>query len=123
MYHPPLAGALAGVIALAAVTQATGGEVCRPKLAVTNVQFSEMQPPTLERRWAATVLVDASRCTTTAGNFEIGFSGLKEIGPDLEFREKFTWSPPSVEVRVDFWADEAVQGYWIDSVQACPCAR
>jgi hypothetical protein len=28
-----------------------------------------------------------------------------------------------VKVGVDFWADEAVEHYWIDSVQACPCAR
>ena len=27
------------------------------------------------------------------------------------------------EVGVDFWADEAVEYYWIESVQACPCAR
>jgi hypothetical protein len=26
-------------------------------------------------------------------------------------------------VGVDFWADEAVESHWIDSVQACPCAK
>ena len=47
----------------------------------------------------------------------------KENGGEIEFRERFQWSSPAVKVGLDFWADEAVEYYWIDSVQACPCAR
>jgi hypothetical protein len=117
------AALLVGGIGLAGVTHAVGQQTCRPALAIKDVQFSEMQPPTRERRWTAVVAVDASRCTTTAGSFEIGISRQKENGVEVEFRERFTWSLPSVKVGVDFWADEAVESYWIDSVQACPCAR
>ena len=31
------------------------------------------------------------------------------------------WKPDSVEVSLDFWADEAVEGYWLNHVAACPC--
>ena len=105
------------------MTGAAGEQICKPALTFTNVQFSEMQPPTLERRWTAIVSVDASHCATTAGYFDVGFSRLKETGIEVEFREQFIWSPPRVTVGVDFWADEAVESYWIDNVQACPCAK
>jgi hypothetical protein len=97
--------------------------VCKPTLTIKNVAFTEMLPPTLERKWSATVIADASRCASTAGYFEIGISRIKEYGADLEFREEFIWSAPSVKIGLDFAADEAVQSYWIDSVQECPCAR
>jgi hypothetical protein len=116
-----VAGLLAGSIGLGA-TQAFGGAACKPTLAINSVQFSEMRPPTLERRWTAVVSVDASRCATTAGRFEIGFSRLKENGTEVEFREPFIWSSPFVTVGVDLWADEAVESYWIDRIQTCPCA-
>ena len=51
------------------------------------------------------------------------FARQKENGLELEFREQFIWSVPQVLVSVDFWADEAVGTYWIDSVQPCPCAK
>jgi hypothetical protein len=114
---------LAGSMGLIDVTQAVGQQACKPTLAFKEVQFSEMQPSTGERRWTAVVSVDASRCATTAGFFEIGFSRQKENGGEIEFRERFQWSSPAVKVGVDFWADEAVEYYWIESVQACPCAR
>jgi hypothetical protein len=113
----------AASIALAGVVQAAVAQECKPILSVKNVEFSPMRLPTLERRWTATVLVDASHCSTTVGYFEIGFSRLKENGDDMDFRERFAWSSPSITIGVDFWADEAVQHYWIDSVQACPCPQ
>jgi hypothetical protein len=118
-----VAGLLVGLISLVGVTEAVSEQTCRPALVFKDVQFSEMQPPTLARRWTAVVSVDASRCTTTAGYFEVGFSRLKETAPELEFREQFVWSVPSVKLAVDFSADEAVEVYWIDKVYACPCAR
>jgi hypothetical protein len=122
-YRRCLAWLLAGGIGLTGAAPAIAGPTCKPTLAVTQVQFSEMRKPTLERRWTATVTADASRCTTTAGYFEIGISRMKEYGPELEFREQFIWSTPSVTIGIDFWADEAVEAYWVDSIQACPCAR
>jgi hypothetical protein len=119
-----LSGFLAGIIGLISVTEAAGQQACRPTLAFAEVQFSEMQPSTLERKWSAVVSVDASRCAAnSAGSFQVVFSRLKEIGPDLEFREQFTWRPPSVTVAVDFAADEAVERYWIANITPCPCAR
>jgi hypothetical protein len=114
---------LAGGIGLIGVTQAVGKPLCKPSLAIKDVQLSEVHQPTQERRWTATVSVDASRCRTTAGYFEAGFLRQKENALELEFREQFIWSSPSVKIGVDLWADEAVETQWIDSVQACPCAK
>jgi hypothetical protein len=114
---------LAAGIGLTGPAHASGRQICRPSLTFGQVQFSEMRPPTQERRWTAIVSVDASACMTGSGQFEIGFLRLKENGADWEFHERFRWSVPSVEIAVDFWADEAVEDYWIDDVLACPCAR
>lgn len=121
MHRPYLIALLAGGIALISVTQAIGQQTCRPALAVKQVRFSEMKPPTLERNWTAVLSVDASRCTTTSGRFEIVFSRLKENGIEIEFHEQFTWRPDEVEVSVGFWADEAVERYWLANIAACPC--
>jgi hypothetical protein len=121
MHRPYLIGLLAGGIALISVTEAIGQPTCRPALAVKQVRFSEMKPPTLERNWTAVLSVDASRCTTTSGRFEIVFSRLKENGIEIEFREQFTWRTHEVQVSVGFWADEAVERYWLANIAACPC--
>jgi hypothetical protein len=113
---------LAGIIGLTNVTHAIGGPECKPTLAFEEVHFTKMQAPTLERKWTAVVSVDASGCAAnSAGYFDIVFTRLKEIGPDLEFREQFIWLPPSVKVGVDFAADEAVERYRIDSIKGCRC--
>ena len=117
-----VSGLLAGAIGLIGMAPAVGQQMCRPKLAVTEVTFSKWQLPSMERRWTAVVSVDASRCAAASGGyFEMGFSRLKENGMELEFREQFIWLPPSVLVGVDFWADEAVERYWIDNVTPCTC--
>jgi hypothetical protein len=125
MYRPCiLSGLVAGIVALISVTQALGQQLCRPALAIKDVRFSEMRPPTWERKWTAVVSVDASRCAMNSiGSFEIVFSRMKENAVEMEFSEKFTWSSPAVTVAVDFWADEAVERYWISNVSACVCAR
>jgi len=121
---PTLAALLAGVIGLTGASQALGREVCKPALSISNVQFSKWQLPTLERKWTATVAVDASHCApNTAGTFEIGFLRLVENGVDIEFTEEFVWMSPAVNVGVDFWANEAVGRSWINKVSACPCAK
>jgi hypothetical protein len=115
-----LCALLAG-ISLAGEAQAFGQKLCKPILAIKEAHFSAMQPPTLERKWTAIVAVDASRCATTSGLFEIEFTRLKENGFETNFQSHFTWRPISVEVSVDFWADEAVEGFWLNNVAACPC--
>ncbi len=118
-----VAWVVAGSVSFVGVTHAAANLTCRPSLVIKDGQLSEMLKPTLERKWTAVVSVDASRCATTAGYFEVGFSRLKENSIDLDFREQFAWSSPKVTIGVDFWADEAVESYWIDSIQECPCAR
>ena len=112
---------LACGIGLIGTTQAVAGPPCKPALTFKEVRFSKMQPPTMERRWTALLSVDASSCATTSGRFEILFSRLKENSPEIDFVERFMWKPDAVEVSVDFWADEAVEGYRLNSVAACPC--
>jgi hypothetical protein len=117
-----ISGLFAGAISLIVVTQAVGQQVCKPTLAVTEVKFSKWKLPSMERRWTAVVSVDASRCTVNSGGyFEIGFSRLKENAMEFEFREQFIWLPPTAKVSADFWADEAVERYWIDNITPCTC--
>ena len=116
------AASIIAVLAFGCATQAMADDACAPTLAISDVHFTEMQPPTLSRTWSAVVAVDAAHCAANAtGTFEIVFVREKEIGPDLEFRERFVWRAPSVKVQVDFAADEAVQSYRIDNVTACDC--
>jgi hypothetical protein len=107
-------------IGLAGTAQAAG-PACVPSLAVREARFSPMTPPTMERKWTALLSVDASRCATTSGSFGILFSRLKENGPELDFEEHFTWTHGLIEVSVGFWADEAVELYWLNPVPPCPC--
>jgi hypothetical protein len=120
LYRSCLFGLLAA-IGLSSVTPAAGQPACRPVLAFKEVRFSQMRPPTLERTWTAVLSVDASRCATTSGRFAIVFSRSKENAPEIDFEERFVWQPASVEVSVDFWADEAVEGYRLINVAPCPC--
>jgi hypothetical protein len=124
MHRSWLSGIVAASVTLICITPAAGQQACRPTLAFTQVQLSPMRPPDLERQWTAVVSVDASRCAASStGTFQIGFSRLKEMGADLDFRQQFTWRPPSVNVHVDFAPDEAVERYWIENISSCPCAR
>ena len=124
MYRSFIGWFLAAGLAVTGVTQAVGQQLCKPTLTVTNAQLSEWRLPTMERKWTATVSVDASRCATnSSGRFEIGVLRLIENGVDIEFTEEFVWMSPSVKVGVDFWANEAVGRYWINKVSACTCAK
>ncbi len=114
---------LAGVLGMVGASAAVGQQVCKPALAISDVQFSGWQLPTMERKWTAKVAVDASKCAAnSSGYFEVGFLRLIENGVDIEFKEEFAWTSPSVQVGLDFWANEAVGSYWINKVSACPCA-
>ena len=103
------------------LSPAAAAPVCKPVIGFKDVRFSEVQRETMERIWSALLFVDASRCTTTSGRFVILFSRSKENAPEDEFVEPFVWKPGSMEVSVSFWADEAVEAYWLHNVAACPC--
>jgi hypothetical protein len=105
----------------ACLTPAVAAPLCKPVLVFKEVRFSPTQPETMERTWSATLSVDASRCATTSGRFEILFTRLKENAPEADFTERFSWRLHSVDVSVNFWADEAVGGYWLHNVAPCPC--
>ena len=118
-----VAGLLGAWLGFVGAAQAGGAPVCRPVLAFKDVTFAAMQQGAMERKWTATVIADASRCATTAGYFQVGLLREKEYSLGLEFREPFIWLVPSVQIGLDFWFDEAVEAYWVDSIQPCPCAR
>ena len=113
--------AFASVLGLGAAGAAFGQPMCRPALVFRDVHFSAMDRETLTRTWTARLAVDASRCATTSGRFEIGFAQQKETAPDIGFHEPFTWKPDSVEVSLEFAPDEAVAAYWLHGVAPCPC--
>ena len=110
-----------GLFVAACATQATAGPVCKPHLAFRQVNFSPINYETMERRWSATLSVDASRCDTASGRFEILFLLMSETAPDNDLARAFTWAPGLIEVAVDVTANEWVDGYWLQGIAACPC--
>ena len=120
MYRSFIYGIVAGTVGIDSIMSANGDPLCHPKLTANDVQFSEMIPPTLQRKWTAIVLVDASACQPNSiGYFDIVFTRLSETAPDLEFTERFAWRPPSVGVAVNFAANEAVQRFRVENITAC----
>jgi hypothetical protein len=112
---------LAATLVFLGAMPAVAGPLCRPALTVNEVRFSDIQQS--QRVWTARVDVDASRCAAKSGRFDIAFTRLKEIGPDLTFSEKFTWSTGQVEVSTVFWEDEGVLDYTIAYVAPCECRQ
>jgi hypothetical protein len=112
--------ALVASLMLGVAAPAGAEFACKPGLTFKDVRFSKAQ--NRQRKWTATLTVDASQCAETTGQFEIRFVRLKEFGPNLVFTEKFRWSPGSVEASLNFWWDEAVEDYWIGDVKPCGCA-
>ena len=117
----PIAFGLAAGLALTCIPHAVAAPICKPALAFRDISFSATHPETMERTWTAALSVDASRCATASGHFEILFSRQKENGPEVTFAEPFNWTPGVTEVSVQFWADEAVEAFWLHNVAACPC--
>ena len=63
--------------------QDMSGAACRPTLAISDVHFTEMQPPTLSRTWSAVVAVDAPGLAAHIGRV---LSRLTGDDRQLEFR-------------------------------------
>jgi hypothetical protein len=113
---------LVAMVEFSGVTDGTAQNLCRPALTLSEVQFSPIRTPKLQRSWTAVVTVDASECAVNStGHFDIVFTRLSENAPDLEFRERFVWSPFRRNIALDFAADEAVAGYRIENITPCVC--
>jgi hypothetical protein len=97
---------LTSLMVACGATQALGQAICKPTFAVKEVRFSTVQ--SMQRTWTALLDVDASRCATISGRFDIDFIRIKEYAPDLRFSEQFTWHPGRSKIAMKFWADEAV---------------
>ena len=121
MHRTCLSALSVGLVILAGAVQAFGQTLCKPALAIKDVRFSAIHLS--QRLWTAHIAVDASRCATTSGRFDIHFTRLKEIGPDLPFTEQFTWREGEFDVTSAFWADEAVLDYAIAYVAPCGCRK
>jgi len=106
------------IVSLLAATHAAGAPLCKPELTIKDVTFSPIH--NLQRTWTARIAVDAARCATESGRFQVNFVRLKEIAPDMDFNEQFSWTAGEIEVATDFSADEAVLYYTI-AAAACPC--
>ena len=118
MRSPPFP-LLLGTLALSCATPSIGAPLCKPELAVKEYQFA--QPRMSQRVWTARIAVDASRCATASGPFNVDFVRIKENAPDLTFTQRFTWKPGQIEASTDFALDEFVLDASIGDVAACPC--
>jgi hypothetical protein len=96
---PAMAG-LAAALVLCVPAQAMAGIACKPVVTFREVRFSEAQNQL--RKWTGVLAVDPGRCLATSGAFEIKFVRIKEMGPDLLFRERFKWNPGQTPVSLDF---------------------
>jgi hypothetical protein len=120
MHNPSLLVAAAATFIACAPAPTAAGPICKPKLTLAQVGFSEARNQ--QRTWTANLAVDRKHCIESSGVFEIKFVRLKEVGPDLLFTERFKWSADMTEVSLDFWWDEAVGDYWIGEITSCGCA-
>jgi hypothetical protein len=112
--------AFAATIAVIGATPAIAQNLCRPTLTISKDLLSAIERPNLQRKWTAIVTANTSDCALNSGGFfDIVFTRLSENAPDLEFRQRFTWSPFSTKVTLDFAADEAVGQYRVENVTPC----
>lgn len=110
---------LAAGLVLLSATQPVAGNLCKPILSLRDVRLSEAHE--MHRTWTGVVVADASPCSTTSGQFDVQFTRLKEVAPDLQFIERFTWVSGRSELSLDFWWDEWLEDHRIMSIAPCPC--
>ena len=110
---------LAVSLALLGATQAVAGKLCKPALSLRDAHISEARE--MHRTWSGVLVADASPCSTASGQFDIQFTRLKEVAPDLQFMERFTWVSGQSELSLDFWWDEWLEDSRIVSIAPCPC--
>jgi hypothetical protein len=106
----------AGDSLLAAVT-------CKPMLSFRNVREIRSSPPIpmYPYTWKATIVVNTNFCATTSGSFEIDFVRIKENSTDLQYTERFRWTPGQFDVSFELAADESILEYRIGFIAPCVC--
>ena len=93
---------------------------CKPLLSTRDVRISR-ESPVLPYDWKVTVLADAKHCATRSGMFEVDFILTRELGPDVQFTERFQWTEGQFEISIEFTGDETVLDHRIGFVAPCVC--
>lgn len=119
MYLSPRSILLTAGLVLLSATQPVAGNLCKPILSLRDVRISEAHE--MHRTWTGVVVADASPCSTKSGQFDVQFTRLKEVAPDLQFMERFTWVSGRSDLSLDFWWDEWLEDHRIMSIAPCPC--
>ena len=119
MRRSGLSIAMVASILLCSATHTIGQQLCQPALTLTEARTSDVQNQ--RRIWTSILNIDASRCSTSSGQFQIQFTRVKEYGPDLQFAERFGWRSGQTEVSLDIWWDEWLQDYRVSQIEPCPC--
>jgi hypothetical protein len=113
---------LAGALVASWATDALAAVTCKPILSIRNVrELRTAERPVQPWTWKATVVVDASYCATKSGNFEIDFIRIKEYSLDMQFTEKYRWTPGQIDVSMELTADESILDYRIGFISPCVC--
>jgi hypothetical protein len=103
-------------------TDALAAVTCKPILSIRNVrELRTADRPVQPWTWKATIVADASYCATKSGNFEIDFMRIKEYSLDMQFTEKYRWSPGQIDVSIGLAADESILDYRIGFIAPCVC--
>jgi len=106
-------------VVLCSATQTIGQQACQPALELNAARTSEAHD--WKKVWTGKLALDASRCSTSSGQFEIQFTRLIEFGPDLRFTQRFVWNAGQTEVSLEIGWDEWLQDYRISDIAPCPC--
>jgi hypothetical protein len=106
-------------VVLCSATRTVGQQACHPALELIAARTSEVHD--WKRVWTGVLALDASRCSTSSGQFEIQFNRLMEFGPDLQFSQRFVWNVGQTEVSLDLGWEEWLQDYRVSSIATCPC--
>jgi hypothetical protein len=109
------------IAALAACPSAVAAPQCKPALSLN--EYEVAPKPMSVRTWTARIDVDASRCASASGQFDMDFvRGRKDL-PDEQFTRHYTWTAGRVEVAMDIQKDELLAEFSIGDVAACPCRQ
>ncbi len=113
---------MACALVAACATDALAAITCKPILSVRNVrELRTADRPVQPWTWKATIVADNAHCATAAGAFEIDFIRIKEYSPDMQFTERYKWTPGQFEVTMELAADESIHDYRIGFIAPCVC--
>jgi hypothetical protein len=110
---------IAAIGALPAWPVAIAAPKCKPDLSLN--QYEVAPRPMSVRTWTGRIDVDASRCASASGQFNVDFVRGKADLPDQRFTRQLAWTPGRVEVTLDIQRDELLVDFSIGDVATCPC--